>query len=80
MSWHEHHTKSEHLASEAEAAFRAMQHSQAKELYRQAAEAEAAALAEIDMDKKRTVSITVVSSISLYYKSGDLTKVRELAQ
>jgi hypothetical protein len=79
MSWDEYHSESERLASEAESASRNHNDSRAQALYRQAAEAEYRALAEIARGKRRTLAATVVSVVSLYYKAGELRKAQEIA-
>jgi hypothetical protein len=79
MSWYEYHNKSEELAMLAELELKQSHHAQARELYSQAADAEAFALAEVDRTKVRTLSVTVVSAVSLYYKAGDLKKAKDVA-
>jgi|SRR5579862_1230555 len=79
MSWAEHHNESERLASAAEAAYKTGNESQALELYISAAKAEQAALAELDKSKTRTLGITVVSAVSLFYKGRDYKSAQDLA-
>ena len=54
MSWADHHKESEHLASAAEAAYKAGDEVRSLELYRAAAKAEHTALTELDKTKLRT--------------------------
>jgi hypothetical protein len=65
VSWNEHHSKSEKLASEAELAFRAGNRKEAEQLYAEAATAEARALADLTPEKQRTIGITAVSAVAL---------------
>ena len=79
MSWDQHHSHSERLAAEGEEAARSGNRASAEELYRQAAEAEAAALDDVDPEKPRTRGITAVSAIALWYKAHDLFRAEQLA-
>jgi hypothetical protein len=79
MTWAQHHTDSEHLAAEAELAARAGQVEGAKALYRTAAVAEAAALEEVDPSKNRTLAITAVSAVALWYKAEEYAAAEQLA-
>lgn len=65
MSWLEHHQQAEQLASEAD-----ITEFRARNLYRQAAEAEARALKEVKPEHHRTRGITAVSAAALYLKAG----------
>jgi hypothetical protein len=69
MTWLEHHQESERLAAEAEVASRAGDRSRAAGLYAQAAAAEARALDALDPAKARTLGISAVSAVSLYFRS-----------
>jgi tetratricopeptide (TPR) repeat protein len=80
MSWDEHHRDSERLAIEAELALKSSDSNSARDLYRQAAEAEYRALSEIGPNKPRTLAITVVSVVSLYYKAGKIQKAQAIAE
>ena len=71
MNWDQHHSESESLVVEAEAAIRAGEREAAERLYRQAAAAEADALRQLPEEKKRTRGITAVSSVALWYKGRD---------
>ena len=51
----------------------------AESLYRQAAEAEEAALRELDQGKRRTLGITAVSAAALYYKARAFGEAENLA-
>lgn len=79
MSWNEHHSLSERLASEAEMARRAGETSRAEDLYRQAAEEEAAAFKALGDDRQRTRGITAVSAVALWYKGHDYSAAEQLA-
>jgi tetratricopeptide (TPR) repeat protein len=79
MSWNEHHCKSERFVSEAELAKRSHHHFQARQLYRQAAEAEYCALNEIELTRPDTLASTVVRVVSLYSKAGEIQKAERLA-
>ncbi len=79
MSWIEHHTKSEQLAAEAEIAARQGQLDRSLELYRLAADAEAMAVKNLDPDKTRTLGISVISAVSLWYKAREYLKAQQLA-
>jgi hypothetical protein len=79
MSWDQHHSRSERLAAEGEQAARSGDRALAEELYRQAGEAEAAALDDVDPEKPRTRGITAVSAIALWYKAHDLSRAEQLA-
>ena len=79
MSWLDFHRQSERLASEAEIAFRQQDTAQARKLYFMAAQAEAEALLEVDLEKTRTYGITAVSAVSLYFKAFDWEMARTLA-
>ena len=79
MSWDEHHSASERLATEAERAARSGDRAAAEELYRRAAEAEAAALDDVGREKSRTRGVTAVSAVALWYKAHDLPRAEQLA-
>jgi len=79
MSWLVHHTRSEGYASQAEELRRQLESDRAAELYRFAAEAEANALDNLDPSKTRTIGITAVSVVSLYFKAQEFWQARKLA-
>jgi len=79
VSWGEYHSKSERLAAEAEIAFQAGDGRRAEELYRKAATDEAAALSAVGPDKPRTLGITAVSAVALWYKGRDFSAAERLA-
>lgn len=79
MSWLAHHVLSEEYATKAEESLRCRELDRAAELYRLAAEAEAKALEAVDTDKVRTLGVTAVSAVSLYYKAQDFTQAKKLA-
>jgi hypothetical protein len=79
MSWLVHHTRSEGYASQAEELRRRHERDRAAELYRLAAEAEANALNNVNHSKTRTLGITAVSAVSLYFKAQEFWQARKLA-
>ena len=79
MSWIKHHKVSENLASQAQAALNERRREEAQQLYAQAARAEDKALAELDKSKARTLGITAVSAVSLYYKATEFERAIEVA-
>jgi hypothetical protein len=79
MTWADHHTQSERLAAEAELAVRQGSVARAVDLYRLAAEAEARALATLDPTKTRTLGITAVSTVALWYKAHGYPQAERLA-
>lgn len=79
MSWIEHHEASERFASQAQAAMRDGHGQKARELYARAADAEQRAVADLDAGKTRTLGISFVSTISLYYKAAMFERAEELA-
>jgi len=79
MSWLEYHSQSERLAAEAEVAKLHGRLDEASRLYRIAAEYESRALGELDASKARTLGITAVSAVALWYKAHDLDQAERLA-
>jgi len=79
MSWISFHKLSEDLASRAHVAMRFGELQQAYNLFREAAKAEENALRAIDPNKTRTLGITAVSAVALWYKSGELSKAENVA-
>jgi hypothetical protein len=79
MSWLVHHTRSEGYASQAEELRRRHENERAAKLYCLAAEAEASALNNLDPSKTRTIGITAVSAVSLYFKAQEFWQARKLA-
>jgi hypothetical protein len=79
MTWAEHHTQSERLASEAEVVARAHGPAAAEELYLQAAEAEERALGDLDPQKQRTLGITAVSATALFFKARAYARAQRIA-
>lgn len=71
MSWSSYHSRSERLASEAEVLFRAGESERSIALYGQAARAELSALDALDPAKTRTLGITAVSAVALFYKARE---------
>lgn len=79
MTWADIHQRSEALASEAFLALRSGRVQEAAELYSHAAAAEEAALRELDKTKPRTLGITAVSAVSLWFKAKDYKRAEQLA-
>jgi hypothetical protein len=79
MSWLVHHARSEEYVSQAEQHFRQREINRAGELYRLAAEAETHALNNLDESKTRTIGITAVSAVSLYYKAQEFALAKRIA-
>ena len=79
MSWIEHHEVSEGLASRAQAAMRDGEEQKARELYARSADAEQRAVADLDTTRTRTLGISSVSAVSLYYKAAMYERAEELA-
>ncbi|MFI5338602.1 MAG: hypothetical protein ACHQ7N_02030 [Candidatus Methylomirabilales bacterium] len=79
MTWAEHHDRGERLAAEAEVAARHGDPSHATALYLQAAEAELLALNDLDPEKVRTLGITAVSAVALFYKAHEYARARRIA-
>jgi septum site-determining protein MinD len=80
MSWVSWHEISERAASEAHLAVREGDQQRATEKFREAAEAESKALDDLDHAKLRTLGITVVSAVSLWFKAGELANAEQLAR
>ena len=79
MSWIEYHTVSERLASEAQSALREGRQQEALDLYARAANAEELAVADLDTAKVRTLGVSSVSAVSLYYKAAKFDRAEEVA-
>src|SRR5262245_44919203 len=79
MSWIDHHSKSEELASQAEHELINGSVEQAILLYKRAAEEESTALTFVDEKKARTFGITAVSAVSLWYKAHDPKMAEQIA-
>jgi hypothetical protein len=79
MSWLSSHEMSERFASDAHLAAREGDRHRALALFRRAAEAESKALEELDPSKSRTLGITAVSAISLWFKADELLEAERAA-
>ena len=79
MSWREHHRRSEQFAILAEARARLDDVERSKILFREAAEAEQQAIADLAPDKERTLGVSAVSAVSLLYRADDLEDACQLA-
>ncbi len=79
MTWAELHERSEHLATEAETAVRANARDRAELLYIEAAQLESQALAAIGHSKPRTLGITAVSAVALWFRARQFSEAQKLA-
>lgn len=79
MTWSDFHTKSEKLASEAEAALKDGELVEARRLYADAAKAEVEALKRLDKTKQRTLGIITVSAVALWYKAKQFAQAEQIA-
>jgi hypothetical protein len=79
MTWADYRTQSERFAADAELAVRQGAIERSIALYRLAAQAEAHALAELDVTKTRTLGITAASAVALSYKAGDYPQAQRIA-
>ncbi|MEW6467020.1 MAG: hypothetical protein AB1434_14140 [Pseudomonadota bacterium] len=79
MDWLAHHRQSEAHASQAHAYLREGRIQDSEAAFRLAAEAEEAALALLDESKPRTMGITAVSAVSLWFKGRDFARASRLA-
>ncbi len=79
MDWLTHHRRSEELAARAHEHARRGEKSQAEAFFLEAAEAEQAAVELVDEGKPRTLGITAVSAVSLWYKAKAFERAAALA-
>ena len=79
MTWLEHHRKSEELFGNAELEDRFGDPGLARDLYREAAQSEQRALADLAPDKPDTFGITAVSAVSCYFMAHDYEPAEQLA-
>ena len=79
MTWSESHQRSEALASDAFLALRSGQAQVAETLYAKAAQAEEDALHQVEQSKRRTLGITAVSAVSLWFKAREFRRAEQLA-
>jgi hypothetical protein len=79
VSWIVWHEKSEKLASEAHMLARQGERQHALRLFGDAAEAENQALLALDPGKQRTIGITAVSAVSLWFKADQFVQAERLA-
>ncbi len=79
MSWREHHQRSEQYAILAESRSLLGDLERSRLFFRQAAEAEQQALADLDPHKTRTFGISAVSAVSLLYRAQELEDACQLA-
>jgi hypothetical protein len=78
MSWADLHKQSERLASQAQMVS-AQSPDRARELYAEAAKLEAAAISELTPTKIRTLGITAVSAVALWFKARQFGEAQKLA-
>jgi hypothetical protein len=79
MTWLSKHRESERFASEAEFAKHRGAATEAQSLYKTAAQAEAEALKLVLPDKPKTLGVTAVSAVALYFKAHEFELAEELA-
>lgn len=79
MTWLEHHRQSEEFASDADVARLKGDTERARRLYGKAAEAEVRAIDVLDPSKQRTMGITAVSAVALYYKATEFPLAEKTA-
>lgn len=79
MSWIEHHKISESLASQAQAALDEGRRDDALALFARAARAEDQAIKNLSTSKKRTLAVSAVSAVSLYYKAAEFELANDTA-
>jgi hypothetical protein len=70
---------SEQLASDAHLHARRGEFDRAQSLFAEAADAESRALAELDLSKVRTVGVTAVSAVSLWFKAQRYEQAEKIA-
>jgi hypothetical protein len=79
MSWQEHHRQSSQFASQAQVLKWQGEVETAKQYYALAAAAEAQALTALEPSKARTLGITAVSAVALWFKAQEFPKAKQLA-
>ena len=79
MSWSEFHERSERIAIDATAALKARRTTDAEKLFREAAELESLALADLDISKQRTRGVTAVSAVALWFKGAAFERAEQIA-
>jgi hypothetical protein len=79
MTWLEHHRESEIFASQAQVSKWQGDIQAARGYYAIAAEAESQAVAALEPGKERTLGITVVSAVALWFKAQEFSKAKMLA-
>lgn len=79
MDWLVKHRQSEALAAQAHDYVRRGLAAQAEDAFKQAADAEEAALSLLDESKPRTLGITAVSAVSLWFKGREFERASLLA-
>jgi len=79
MSWLNYHSQSEQYVSLADAALKKGYIEEAEKYFIEAAKSEEQAISFIDQSKKRTLGITVVSTVALYFKGKELEKAKLVA-
>jgi AAA ATPase domain len=80
MSWLKYHTQSEQYVSRAEQLSKSAEEFLATELYGLAAKAEVDALNCLNSSQARTIGITAVSAVSLYFKAQDFSTAKIVAE
>lgn len=79
MSWSESHSQSEQYVNLADKALKDGHISEANILYNEAAQFEEQAISFIDLSKKKTLGVTVVSAVALYFKGNEFEKAESVS-
>lgn len=79
MNWLEFHSESERLAADAELLLRDGATVDVRDLYARAADAETRACEAIDRSKTRTLGVSVVSAVALWYKAHNFDRAEQIA-
>ncbi len=79
MSWSHWHRLSEEAAEAAHLAVRNGLVEEARQLFSKAADAEVQALAELSINKTRTLGVTAVSATALRFKANELNAAEKIA-
>jgi hypothetical protein len=79
VNWLEYHTASQRLAEKAATSGRVLPRDAVARLFGEAALLETKALRALERDKVRTLGVTAVSAVSLYYKASEFQEAERLA-
>ena len=78
-SWLHYHAQSEKYTTQAQESLWQKDLERSAQLYSLAAESERLALESLDRNKTRTLGITAVSAVSLFYKAKRYSEAKEIA-